>query len=540
MKKIMGVLVMTLLIGTAILPIVSSENKSIDNNVIKELFIDEEYGCNSKKNDEYGFNKFFNHPGLNILPENILQNDIFSIPTIVDLPEYFNWMDYEGQDWTTSAKNQWYPNPCGSCFIQAPLGALETIINIREGIADLNPDLSEQYVLSCLPVAGSCDGGDPSSVYKFILKDTSLGNNCNGVIPEFCFPYQGDDEIPCDDKNENWMDFLIPITDWGNLYPDIDALKSKIMENGPIVLNICDNMNFSLWGYTHHDPDDYFPLEVVGLSDINHCVIIVGWKDDPSIGKGGYWICKNSYGPNFGYNGFFNLEYNSLGSNYTFITWASYNPDDYDWHPTPKANGPYYGLVNEPIGFQGETGGEHPPFTYYWDFGDSETSEEQNPSHIYTSPGEYIVTLTVTDSNNDAISDTTTSWIQETNTPPNTPTIEGPTKVKPEEYCWYNISTVDPDGSEFYIYDIVFDIEYTQWWGPFEPGEVDRWYWYWSEEGDYIVKAKAKDPYGAESEWATLQVTVPKNKEVINRPFLNFLQQHPNLFPILRQLLQKL
>ena len=41
---------------------------------------------------------------------------------------------------------------------------------------------------------------------------------------------------------------------------------------------------------------------------------------------------------------------------------------------------------------------------------------------------------------------------------------------------------------------------------------MDRYYGNWSEEGEYIVKAKAKDPYGAESDWATLEVTVPKNK----------------------------
>lgn len=187
----------------------------------------------------------------------------------------------------------------------------------------------------------------------------------------------------------------------------------------------------------------------------------------------------------------------------------------------------------------GEAAGEHPPFTFHWDFGDSEISEEQNPLHIYTSPGEYVVTLTVTDSNNDALSETTSAMIQETNTPPNTPTIEGPKKVNPNEYCWFNISTVDPDGSQFYIYVIVYDIDWGAWWGPYEPGEMCDNYGFWPESGDYIVRAKAKDPYGAESDWATLEVSVPKNR-VINRPILNFLEHHPNLFPILRQLLLNL
>ena len=40
-----------------------------------------------------------------------------------------------------------------------------------------------------------------------------------------------------------------------------------------------------------------------------------------------------------------------------------------------------------------ETGG---PFSFSWDFGDSNKSTEQNPSHTYDKVGEYTATLTVT------------------------------------------------------------------------------------------------------------------------------------------------
>lgn len=36
--------------------------------------------------------------------------------------------------------------------------------------------------------------------------------------------------------------------------------------------------------------------------------------------------------------------------------------------------------------------------TWVWDFGDSETSQDQNPTHLYSDPGTYTVTLTVTNS----------------------------------------------------------------------------------------------------------------------------------------------
>lgn len=34
---------------------------------------------------------------------------------------------------------------------------------------------------------------------------------------------------------------------------------------------------------------------------------------------------------------------------------------------------------------------------YYWDFGDGETSNAENPIHVYQNPGTYVATLTVTD-----------------------------------------------------------------------------------------------------------------------------------------------
>ncbi|HHH79815.1 MAG TPA: PKD domain-containing protein, partial [Thermoplasmatales archaeon] len=64
---------------------------------------------------------------------------------------------------------------------------------------------------------------------------------------------------------------------------------------------------------------------------------------------------------------------------------------------TVDAGGPYTGMVNTAMWFSATTTGGTPPYTYHWEFGDGETSEEQNPTHVYQSAGEYTVTLTVTD-----------------------------------------------------------------------------------------------------------------------------------------------
>ena len=56
----------------------------------------------------------------------------------------------------------------------------------------------------------------------------------------------------------------------------------------------------------------------------------------------------------------------------------------------------------------------------------------------------------------------------------------------------------------------------------------------WSEKSNYAVIVKAKDVMGEESEWGTLEVSMPKNK-IIN-PFERFLQGHPYMFLLLRQI----
>jgi PKD repeat protein len=50
------------------------------------------------------------------------------------------------------------------------------------------------------------------------------------------------------------------------------------------------------------------------------------------------------------------------------------------------------------VSFTGSATGGKPPYTYSWNFGDgSATSTLQNPSHTYSSAGNYTATLTVTD-----------------------------------------------------------------------------------------------------------------------------------------------
>jgi hypothetical protein len=82
-------------------------------------------------------------------------------------------------------------------------------------------------------------------------------------------------------------------------------------------------------------------------------------------------------------------------------------------HPTADAGGPYTGIVNTPVSFDG-TGSSDPGgevLTYAWDFGDGHTGVGATPLHTYTAPGVYNVILRVTDPNGNFDEDVTTVTI---------------------------------------------------------------------------------------------------------------------------------
>jgi len=124
------------------------------------------------------------------------------------------------------------------------------------------------------------------------------------------------------------------------------------------------------------------------------------------------------------------------------------------------------------------------------------------------------------------------------NQPPETPDIDGPTEGTAGEQYTYEICSTDPEGD-----DIVYCIDFGDdtgevCVGPFPSGTCASVNHTWTEEGTYTVKAKATDIYGAESDWATLEVEMPVNQHSYSFPLLQMiLERFPNAFPILRYLL---
>jgi hypothetical protein len=290
----------------------------------------------------------------------------------------------------------------GPCWAFAAIGMLESVIKIQENCAELNPDLSEQYILSCLPGAGSMMGGSSYLALQYMMETTAQGNYENGAIPEWCFPYQISDKIPCSAKESCWQEQLIPIssvdhwTSYGNS-GDRQKIKDDIVEKGPVIATITNIDDFRSWGYEHTSPNDYYP-DPGSVPETNHVVLIIGWKDDPSISNGGYWICKNSWEPFWGYDGFFNIEYGALNIDEGDIIWVEYDPSN-NLCPDACICENAVGNVGEEITLDAsesfDSDGEI--VEYSWDFGDGTQGTGETVQHQYTERGIYTVFLTTID-----------------------------------------------------------------------------------------------------------------------------------------------
>lgn len=119
------------------------------------------------------------------------------------------------------------------------------------------------------------------------------------------------------------------------------------------------------------------------------------------------------------------------------------------------------------------------------------------------------------------------------NQPPIVPNISGPKNGKPEIMYPYNITATDPDGNNIYYYIDWGDENNTGWLGPFNSGEVIIVNHSWNQKGIFAIKVKAKDIYNSESDWAILEVTIPKNKFLSINIFLQILTRIKEIFSLL-------
>ena len=85
---------------------------------------------------------------------------------------------------------------------------------------------------------------------------------------------------------------------------------------------------------------------------------------------------------------------------------------------------------------------------------------------------------------------------------PDAPIISGPGLVKVNTSVPYDFSISDPDEDMVFLLVDWGDGMQSEWGGPYASGGVYHLSHAWAEQGNYEIKAKAKDMFGMESNWS--------------------------------------
>ncbi|MDX1315873.1 MAG: C1 family peptidase, partial [Eudoraea sp.] len=241
---------------------------------------------------------------LGTFPFQIVESRLKMTYPLENLPSSFDWRE---TDKVTPVKEQ---SPCQLCWAFASLAEFESKILINEG---LTYDFSEQNLASCdfMTLSGNALSCSTGGTY---FRSTNFLTQ-RGPSLESCAPFLGMDEAPCEAPCE----IIKNVDGWRFIANDVDTIKTVLYKYGPVATSM-DANDAAFKAYTGGVYEYYDSLMV------NHAVLIVGWDD--TLGPEGAWIVKNSWGVDWGMDGYCYIAYGSakIGTMSSYI--SSYK--DYD------------------------------------------------------------------------------------------------------------------------------------------------------------------------------------------------------------------
>jgi C1A family cysteine protease len=196
-------------------------------------------------------------------------------------------IDWVAAGKTTPVKDQ---GQCGSCWAFSTVETAESA-NLMAG-KSVVPG-SPQEVVDCDSQDAGCNGGDPQEALGWVVS--------NGLESEDAYPYQATDGTCAQDSSKNVLSIkqVVPVAG------SESAIYNALKKYGP--LSICaDASQWSNYG------GGVLTADQCG-QDIDHAIQLTGYSPN----NGGYWIVRNSWGSDWGENGFIRLQY---GSNTCGIT----------------------------------------------------------------------------------------------------------------------------------------------------------------------------------------------------------------------------
>ena len=206
-------------------------------------------------------------------------------------PAEYDLRSVGGKNFITPIKDQ---GSCGSCVAFGVCAAMEGTLRVQRGEPDLAIDLSEAHLFYCHGRAQgrNCGNGWIPDDALQTCKDT-------GVVDEACYPYVAADQ-DCTGRCSDWQLRVHKVTGFSVL-GDVASMKTWLSTKGPLTACFIVYSDFRYYSsgiYEHKS----------GQQEGGHCVTIVGYNDTERC-----WICKNSWGPGWGENGFFRIGYGECG-----------------------------------------------------------------------------------------------------------------------------------------------------------------------------------------------------------------------------------
>jgi len=195
-------------------------------------------------------------------------------------------VDWRNQGAVSPVYNQ---EQCGSCWAFSATEEIESMWFLQKNTS-APPTLSMQQIVDCDTVDEGCNGGDTPTAYAYVMK-------AGGLESFNEYPYTGVDGKCAFVK----ADIVASMTNWE--YVTQAPQSNETLEMialatiGP--LSIC--VDAATWQYYTGDIIHH----LCGRT-LDHCVQLVGYAT--SSGNEDYWIVRNSWGTDWGIDGYLYIE----------------------------------------------------------------------------------------------------------------------------------------------------------------------------------------------------------------------------------------